>query len=400
MERIIFHIDCNAFFASVEETVNPHLKAVPMAVCGDPESRRGIILAKNQLAKNFGVQTAETIWQAKKKCPELVLAPARRGMYRDFCEKINKIYLEYTDLVEQAGIDESFLDITGTLHLFKKTPLELANEIRERVKREQGLTVSVGVSYNKIFAKLGSDYKKPDAVTVIARDNFKDLLWPLHCSNMLMVGESTRAILERMSLSTIGDIACAPTEYLQANLGKTGLYLHKYCNGLDDSPVIPEDERERAQSIGSGMTFKRNLMTEEDIRTALTVLSQEVSARLRSHGFRCTSLNVTIKDENLKTITRQKPVTPPSRLWHELTEVAMALVTANWRVGKPIRMLTITAQKLVDENDFVLQTSLFDEPEEVNEKKERLEEAAVAIREKYGKKSLNPGSVIKNDLGI
>ena len=219
MERIIFHCDLNSFYASVELLDHPELRHLPVAVCGDPESRHGIILAKNEPAKKFQVKTAETIWQAKRKCPDLVLLPAHHSVYREFSQKINRMYQDYTDLVEPFGIDESWLDVSGTLHLFGGDPVALADEIRRRMRQEFGLTISVGVSFNKIFAKLGSDYKKPDATTWISRDNYQRLVWPLPVTDLLYVGRSAAETLERVGVRTIGDLARFDRERLFRLLG-------------------------------------------------------------------------------------------------------------------------------------------------------------------------------------
>ena len=220
-DRVILHCDCNAFYASVECLLHPAYRDVPMAVCGDPENRHGIILAKNERAKRFGVQTAETIWQARRKCPDLVLAPPHRDQYAIYSKRVNAIYQRYTDLVEPFGIDESWLDVTGSQRLFGSGP-EIADRLRAEVQRETGLTISVGVSFNKIFAKLGSDYKKPDATTVISRENYRDIVYPLSVSALLYVGKSARETLQNMRIRTIGDLAHADRKALVASLGKIG----------------------------------------------------------------------------------------------------------------------------------------------------------------------------------
>ena len=312
-QRIIIHIDCNAFYASVEEVFHPELKNVPMAICGDPDSRRGIILAKNQLAKGYGIKTAETIWQAKQKCPSLILKPAKHHIYQEYCEKINAIYEEYTDQVERFSIDESYLDVTSSLHLFGGNATALAHHLRKRVARETGITVSVGVSFNKIFAKLASDLKKPNAVTVISPDQYKDIVWPLPVRALLMVGQTTEKALEGMRIRTIGDLALSDPVLLKKHLGKMGGLLHIYANGLDSSPVRRSGESSPPQSIGNATTFKRDLISIKDIQTALTALADKVSSRLRKHGMKCQTLQITIKDTRLKVITRQKSM--PYPLW-------------------------------------------------------------------------------------
>lgn len=403
--RHILHCDCNAYFASVEELFNPQLKKVPMAVCGNPENRHGIILAKNELAKRQGVKTAETIWSAKQKCPQLVLCPPRRGEYSHYCNLINtQVYENYTDLVERAGVDESYLDITGTLHLFKCTPLELANRIREEVEQKTGLTISVGVSYNKIFAKLGSDYKKPNAVTEITAENYKRIVWPLPVSDMFFVGKATAETLRGMHINTIGDIAAAPAEYLKLRLGKIGEQIHIFANGADESPVVPQHSAPDVQTVGNGMTFRRNLITKEDIRTAVLALSDSVAARLRKNYFKCFNISVTIKDEKLKVITRQKTLVNPTWISEEIAGHATALVYENWSIGRPIRMLTITAGKLALPNEAVEQTSLFEQLEAGQhkdyKKQEKLEIAVDKLHQSYGKSSVYRGSAASSDIGI
>ena len=399
-DRIIYHIDCNAFYASVEELFHPELKRVPMAVCGNPEARRGIILAKNELAKGFGVKTAETIWQAKRKCPELVLRPARHRTYREYCERVNAIYEQYTSQVQRFGIDESYLDVTGSLHLFGNDPIALAHEIRKRVTRETGLTVSVGVSWCKIFAKLASDLKKPDAVSVISRENYREVAWSLPVSSLLFVGRNTEEELKRLRIATIGQLAAASPGLLRERFGKLGDQLHAYANGLDDSPVLEIGEEEDIHSVGNGITFSRDLVSYEDIHTSVTALSDSVASRMRRYGLKGSTVQVTIKDTKLKVITRQKPLSKPTYLASELSRAAMELIEASWKIGSPIRMLTITALKLVPEGLAVEQLSLFEEDIPGREKRERLEKAVDGIREKFGRGSVLSGGVLGNDLGI
>ena len=318
MDRIILHCDLNSFYASVELRSRPDLQNVPVAVCGDPTSRHGIILAKNEPAKKFGVQTAETIWQAKKKCPELVLLPPHHKLYRQVSKEVNTIYEQYTDLVEPFGIDESWLDVTGSLHLFGGDAKALADAIRQRIKRELGLTLSVGVSFNKVFAKLGSDYKKPDAVTVIDTENFRRIVWPLPVNTLLYVGRSAQNTLAGLGVRNIGQLAAAKDEDLRAALGKLGPELGAYARGEENSPVRTADERPEIKSVGNGLTFKRNLVGEADVRAGLYALADEVATRLRAHGLYAAAVQVLIKNPDLKSISRQKPLPWPSHLAREI----------------------------------------------------------------------------------
>ena len=401
-ERVIFHIDCNAFFASVEETLHPEYKKLPMAVCGNPESRRGIILAKNELAKGFGVKTAETIWQARRKCPALTLAPARHGLYRQYSEQVNAIYEQYTDQVERFGIDESYLDVTGSLHLFGGDALGLAHEIRQRVQRETGLTVSVGVSFNKTFAKVASDMKKPNAVSVLSRENFRRVLWPMPANVLMMVGQTTERHLQELGIQTVGDLACADETLLRCVLGKMGEQLTRDARGENQSPVLHVGEAEGVQSVGNGMTFKRNLVSIQDIQTAVTALADTVAARLRRHGLKCATVQVAIKDTNLKVITRQKAAPAPTWLAKEIAAVVMELIRASWKVGVPIRLLSITGLNLLPAEEAAEQLSLFHPPqaEGGGAKRESLEKTLDAIRGRFGSRSVSLASVVQNDLGI
>ncbi|MDD3242555.1 MAG: DNA polymerase IV [Eubacteriales bacterium] len=390
-DRVILHCDCNAFFASVECVFRPELRSVPMAVAGSPEDRHGIILAKNELAKAFGIQTAETIWQAKRKCPQLVLVPPTRGAYGDFSRRINEIYLRYTDQVEAFSIDESWLDVTGSQHLFGDGP-QIADALRATVRKELGITISVGVSFNKIFAKLGSDYKKPDATTVITRENFKDILFPLPVGDMIYVGETACQALGQMGIHTIGDLARTDPAALRFRLGKMGDTLHDYANGLEDSPVRTPQDTPEVKSVGNGMTFRRNLLGEDDVRRGLLSLSDTVAGRLRRHGMKCRTVQVQIKNPSLKVISRQASLDTPTDLAREIFETALELVKANWDLRSPIRMLTVTGSRLVAAEEAGEQLMLFPAQRPwQREKQERVETAMDAIRRKFGEDSLTFG---------
>ncbi|MEG1605505.1 MAG: DNA polymerase IV [Clostridia bacterium] len=400
-ERAILHCDCNCFFASVECLDNPALKDVCMAVAGDPKDRSGIILAKNELAKAYGVTTAETVWQAKKKCPELVLVPPRHARYLEISRQVNCLYERYTSQVEPFGIDESFLDVTGSLALFDTTPLDLANRIREQVKSEIGITISVGVSFNKIFAKLGSDMKKPDAVTQITRENFRERVWSLPVAALLFVGGATEATLKRQMILTIGDLARSDPERIAGVLGKSGLALWHYANGLDDDPVRTRAQREPLKSVGNGMTFRRDLIGERDIRAGVLALTDEVAFRMRKYDMKCRTVQVHIKSPALKTISRQITLSQPTLLQKELFTSAMALIKANWPMNAPIRALTITATGLIPARDAYEQMTLFDDaPAEARKRRQKLEDAVYRIRLKHGPASIAMGCAESPALGI
>lgn len=394
MDRVIFHCDCNGFYASVELLSHPELRNAPVAVCGDPKSRHGIILAKNELAKGFGVKTAETIWQAQKKCPGLVLLPAHHRLYEEYSKKVNAIYERFTDLIEPFGIDESWLDVTGTLHLFGNDPKALADRIRNTVRQELGLTISVGVSFNKIFAKLGSDYKKPDATTLITVDNFQQIVWPLPVTDLLYVGRAAAVVLSQYGIHTIGQLAAFDRDALTALLGKQGSLLWMYANGLENSPVAPAGQYTPPKSVGNGETFPHNLTQQDEVRRGVAMLADEVAARLRRHHLRATTLQVTIRDPNFKDICRQRPLPAPICTARELTRAALDILSASWKPGAPIRALTLTAQNLVPESEAAEQLELFDsQAPRRRDKVEKLERVMDDLRRKYGHDALSSASL-------
>ena len=393
-DRVILHCDLNSYFASVECLLRPELKNVPMAVCGDPESRHGIILAKNELAKKYGIQTAETIWQARRKCPELVLVRPTRHLYGHYSRLINQIYGQYTDAVEAFSIDESWLDVTASRMLFGDGPA-IADELRRRVREELGLTISVGVSFNKVFAKMGSDYKKPDATTVITRENYRDILWPLPVSDLLFVGQSAKGALEAGYIHTIGELAQTPVERVTALLGSAmGETLWRYANGLDDSPVRRIGESDPVKSVSNSITFARDLTTREEIKTGLMTLAASVGERLRAQQLFAGTVQVQIKNPQLKVISRQRTLERPTNLTRELYQTALSILEAAWRPGAPIRMLSLGGSNLSD-TDQEAQTSLFEPLERpALEKQKRLEAAIDSLHRRFGPDSVRSAQVM------
>ena len=393
MDRVIFHCDCNCFYASVELLDHPDLRHAPVAVCGDPDSRHGIILAKNEPAKAFGVKTAETVWQARKKCPELVLLPAHHRKYAEMSKRVNALYEQYTDLVEPFGIDESWLDVTGSLHLFGGDPAALANTLRERVKHELGITISVGVSFNKVFAKLGSDYKKPDATTCITRENFREMVWPLPVTDLLYVGHAAKGVFQRYRITTIGELAAFDRQALFTVLGKNGAQLWDFANGLDGAPVAPAGQYTQPKSVGNGMTFPKNLQGPEEIRAGITMLADQVAARLRSHGLKCCAVSLSIRDPDFRDLSRQCRLQTPTNLAREIGHSAWDLARECWTMSHPVRALTVTALSPVPEDEAVCQFDLLGDPgSEKREKLERLESTMDSIRARFGKGAISPAS--------
>lgn len=400
MARVILHCDLNSFFASVELLSRPELRDLPVAVCGDPSSRHGIILAKNDHAKRFGVQTAETLWQAKQKCPSLRLLPPHHKLYGEYSRRVNEIYGRFTDLVEPFGIDESWLDITGSMHLFGGDPAAIADRIRATVRRELGLTISVGVSFNKVFAKLGSDYKKPDATTLIPPNGWQSIVWPLPVGDLLFVGKAARQTLARFGIATIGDLAAAPREMLEQIMGKMGVQLHDYANGRDDSPVKPQGYYEPPKSVGNGTTFPENLTRWEQVRTGLSLLCDSVASRLRRHELYSSGVSVTIRTADFRTFSRQKRLSSPTHLMRDLYRAALELMEQAWKAPEPIRMLTVTALYLTDSADSYEQMDLLGGAAAAHsEKQERLEGAMDAIRAKYGKDAISYGAAGDKPFG-
>lgn len=399
MDRVILHCDCNSFYASVELLSHPELRDKPVAVGGDSESRHGIILAKNEAAKKYKVQTAETIWQAKKKCPDLILLPPHHEQYAKYSKIINGIYTEYTDLVEPFGIDESWLDVTSTYMMFARTPYEFAQIIRKRVKEETGLTVSIGVSFNKIFAKLGSDYKKPDAVTEINRDNYKDIVYPLPIQDMIYVGKTTQKSLNDIGIFTIGQLARMSQELLENMFGKHGTDLYRSANGLDDSPVTNYYDEKEIKSVGSGSTFAKNLSEMGEIKPALMSLSEDVGARLRKNKMYANGVQLRIKYPDFKVIQRQTKI-HSTDVTAEIYDTAVKLFGENADLSEGIRALTVTAIDLSKEKTGV-QTSLFDDvtvADKKRDKREKLQSTIDGIRMKFGADSLKSATVIKSDV--
>ena len=398
MSRIILHCDCNSFFASVETVLHPEYKNVPMAVCGSQSDRHGIVLAKNELAKKYKIATAETVYSAKKKCPSLVIARPHYDEYTKYSKMVNAIYAKYTDMIEPFGIDESWLDVTASQKIFGSGQ-EIAEAIRREVRETLGITVSIGVSFNKVFAKLGSDYKKPDAVTVIDESNFKNIVFPLPVSDLLFVGKKTERALITMGIRTIGELASTSREMLTLRFGKAGEMLYKYANGLDDSPVAAEAED--AKSISNGFTFRHDLVGREDCRVGIEYLSEEIGRRLRENAQLCSTVVLTIKDEYLRSIQRQKPQNPPTDISSEIAKTAYEILLDEWSSEKPIRMITVAATNLVRRDMASRQISFFDDAGDATREKSKKRETAVdKIRQKFGNNAILSGAVMDSDIGI
>lgn len=392
MDRGILHCDCNSFFASAETLMRPELKGKPVAVAGDPDSRHGIVLAASMEAKRYGIKTTDTVNLAKKKCPGLVIVSPHYSLYSDLSKNINKIYLEYTDLVEPFSVDESFIDLTGTTRYINGEFVEIADELRSRIRNEIGITISVGASFNKCFAKLGSDMKKPDATTYIPRERMEEIVWPLPVSDLLFIGKSATQSLEDMGIRTIGELAVCSREKLVSRFGKHGGYMWDRANGIDDEPVHSYYEEREVKSVSHGFTFPIDLTSMDEIRGGVSALADAVAYRLREKKLLAYTVSVQIKDKDFHTIHRQRALQVPTHLRREIAETVMDLIRKNWDGTTPIRLITVGCSDLVNEDEAGQQLSLFsDESPEDREKQERLEDAVDSIRKKLGRKSISFG---------
>lgn len=404
-DRVIFHCDCNNFYASCESLERPELKNVPMAVAGDPKCRTGIVVAKNELAKKAGVKTTDTVWAAMKKCPGIVFVPPRHRYYEKISRQVNEIYRSYTEYVEPASIDESYLDMSGSLGFYGKSARELADEIRGCVRDEIGITISVGVSFNKVFAKMGSDYRKPDATTVITKENYRDILWPLPVSDLLFAGKATVAVLNRHGIETVGDLASRTRQELSSMLGKQGEMLWIYANGLDSETVRLFGEREEVKSISRGMTFRRDLVTEDEIRCGLAPLVDDVAIQLKRQNLKGSVVQLQIKTPQLSSISRQLTLEKPTSLQHDIMLHAMQLIREHWQIGSahPIRALTVGITHLCHADEIAEQISIFDlsgAAREDREKREKLEAAVDQLRQKHGSRKITLGFRKNEEIGV
>lgn len=380
MDRVILHSDLNNFYASAECLYRPELRERPVAVGGDVEQRHGIILAKNYTAKRFGVKTGEAIWQARQKCPGLEVVPPNFPLYLHISGQMRKIYSDYSDQIEPFGLDESWLDVTGGMGK------DVADDIRRRVREEIGITASVGVSFNKIFAKLGSDMKKPDATTVITRENYKSLVWPLPVGELLYVGAATRKRLESWNVHTIGDLALTDPGLLQRKLGKWGLTLHCFANGLDNSPVARAGAEAAIKSIGNSTTTPRDLTCDQDVEIVLLTLAESVAMRLREQKLMCRTVELQMRNSRLASFSRQIARAVPTNLALEILDSGMELFRRNYNWAAPIRSLGIRGIDLIPELDFE-QLSLFDDIKK-RTKHTNMELAMDDIRRRFGNLSI------------
>ena len=394
-ERIILHSDLNNFFASVEIALNPSLAGKPLIVCGDPKQRHGVVLAKNEEAKKFGIKTAETVYSALKKCPDIQMVGSHFHEYKRFSQKVVEIYGRYTDCIEECSIDECALDVTESTFLFG-SGYEIAEKIRTDVKRELGLTVSIGVSFNKVFAKLASEMKKPDAVTEITQGDFRQKVWGLPVTELLFVGRSTAETLTKLGVKTIGDLACADEAMLSRFLGKRGRQLRVYARGEDKEPVKKEKKKEDLKSVGNSTTLPKDIHKKEDVKRWLYAISESVTTRLRKADVgRANTVHLVVRDSELKFYSWQCKVSPTA-VCGDIAKAAFALFCQHYPEGKAVRLLGITVSGFDYHVEQLSLTDMMPSEGGSYDKKDRMESAIGKLREKYGYATLQRGVILED----
>jgi len=393
MERSILHSDLNAFYASVEMMLDRTLQGKAVAVCGSTEERHGIVLAKSELAKKAGIKTGMVNWEARQKCPGLILVPPHYDQYLKYSKLTRGIYQRFTDQVEPYGMDECWLDVTGSTELFGSA-MDIAEDIRKRVKEELGLTVSIGVSYNKVFAKLGSDMKKPDAITEVPKHKMEELVWPLPSSELFYCGRATTKKLAAYGIHTIGDIANTPPELLKRRLGVNGLMLWNFATGKDTSPVMHRDFVSPIKSIGHGITCVSDLVSEEEVWRVMLQLTQDIGHKLRLHCLDATGIQITIKDHALHYKQYQAPLEVATQLPMELALKARELFCKNYHWSGHVRSVTVRAINLIP-HGLPQQLNLYIDQQK-RERKIVIEDTVEDIRRRFGKRAIYPATLLGN----
>ena len=385
MDRQILLSDLNACYASIEIARRPELRGRPVAVCGSVEQRHGIILAKSEQAKKAGIKTGMARWQALQRCPNLITVPPNIDLYIQVTNRVREIYSDYSDLRDDFSIDESWLDLTGICRAGREGVV--ANEIKERLKAETGLTASIGLSWNKIFAKIGSDIAPPDSVTEITRSNMKETVWPLPAETLMGVGRATKCKLNDMGIDTIGELAMAAPDVLKRRFGKIGLVLYAFANGLDNSPVRSEDMAPPVKSIGNSTTAARDMVCDEDVRIVLMTLAESIGARLREHGFKGFVIEVSLRATDLRWLSHQKKLERATDITREIFAVGFGL----YREARmlPLRSIGLRATTLVH-SDAPEQLDLFVNQKELDNQR-KIDRTVDDIRSRYGYHSIRRG---------
>lgn len=391
-DRVILHSDLNSFYASVEMMLDPGLRGKAVAVCGSTEDRHGIVLAKSDLAKKAGIKTGMVNWEARQLCKDLIVIPPHYDQYLKYSKMTQAIYQRYTDLMEPFGMDECWLDVTGSK--LYGSGMEIAEKIRQACREELGLTVSIGVSYNKIFAKLGSDLKKPDAITEIRRESFKEKVWPLHCSEMIYCGRATTAKLAKYGTHTIGEVAATDPAFLKRLLGVNGIALWNYANGTDTSRVMHKDFVSPVKSIGHGITCVADLESEEEVHHVILALSQDIGHRLRVHELSACSVQIFVRGNDLLGSQFQCKLPFTTQLPSEIAGAASRVFQERYRWASKVRAVTVRAIDLVPQNS-PSQLSIFVDAEKLD-RRERLQDAIEELRGRFGKQSITYATLLRD----
>ncbi len=402
-DRDVLHSDINCCYAQIECQARPELRGKPVVVGGDEEARHGIVLAKNLIAKRAGVKTAMALWEARKACPGLVVVPPDYRLYMDVSRRAREIYYDYTDRVEPFGPDEAWLDVTGTRRCLGLSPAEIAREVSERMVAELGISVSVGVSWNKIFAKFGSDYKKPDAVTVITRENYREVVWQAPVRDLLYVGPATERKLHSSGIDTIGQLACASDELLRNRLGKMGFVLRGFARGQDATEVKPYDRdaadvMREIKSYGNGLTAPRDICDPQSAKAYVWMLAESVAQRMREGRARARTVSVGARAaDDLCTRSRQRKLPVATDVTLEVARAAWGLLRElePLDASHPLRGIHVRASDL-EPADADLQASLFDPLPRRTEMRE-LDASVDDLRRRYGNKCVVWGAQLVDE---
>jgi len=392
MKRFILHSDLNNFYASVESLYNPSIRNKAVAVVGDEEKRHGIVLAKNYIAKSYNVKTGDTVWEAKQKCKEeLVCVPARFELYLYISRLVKDIYKEYSDRVESFGIDEAWIDISHLASTFDEAK-KIADNIRCRIINEIGLTVSIGVSFNKVFAKLGSDLKKPNATVVISDDNYKDKIWGIPVEELLYVGRATRSKLEKGNIKTIGDLANTDIKYLKLTLGKMGETLWRFANGMDISSISRISDAEKIKSFGNSTTCPIYLSTNEQVKSVIYMLAESVAERMKDKNYYAKEVSLWIKDSSLNSFDRQAQLINPTNVSDDIANLAYELFLSNYSWDLDVRAVGVRVSSLTDGK---IQYDLFKNGDNLI-KKQKLERTIESLRGRFGYNIIRRGNIMSH----
>ncbi|MBT2754817.1 DNA polymerase IV [Mesobacillus foraminis] len=392
--RVIFHVDMNSFYASVEMAYDPSLKGKPLAIAGNPEERRGIIVTCSYEARSFGVKTTMPLWEAKKLCPQLIIKTPNFERYRAASSGMFDILRQFSDLVEPVSIDEGYVDITESKDL--GSPLFIAETIQKRILEQLDLPCSIGIAPNKFLAKMASDMKKPMGITILRKRDVSRILWPLDVGEMHGVGKKTAEKLESIGIRTIADLAGSNEIQIKALLGINGARLRERANGVDSRPVDPESIYD-FKSIGNSTTLPRDIANQQELLKVLDKLADQVEARMKRKQVVTTILGITIRYKDRKTINRSHKLDNPAGRKEEIIEAAKALFIKNWN-GNPVRLLGITATGLMEAESAVKQLDLFSYEQEAE--KEHLVQTVSELKEKFGKSIIGRASSHLNQQGI